>query len=279
MTTFLLIFAAGLAGGFIAGMVGVGGGVIFSPVLLLTLQSTGVTDPVLTPLTLGSSLLCTLAASASGAVSQWRRGAVALRTAVAAGGAAALAVTLMTVFVTTQPDYDRQVFRVVLGCVLLIVVARMLLTEAQRSDGEKPPDPPDFGEGRRSLPALGGVGALAGTLASAAGIGGGVVLVPAFSRLVRLPMLTAAGTSTLSIVWISLVGVIVYTVRGLGADVPPGALGYVCWPYALALAVPALFTARLGVRTAHRIDVRWVRRTFALLAFVIACRLLWASLA
>ena len=47
------------------------------------------------------------------------------------------------------------------------------------------------------------------------------------------------------------------------------------WLHAAVLAGPALITARLGVQTAHRIDVRWVRYSFAAFAAVVAVRLLW----
>ena len=114
-----VLIAAGLVGGFIAGLVGVGGGVIFGPVLLFAFSAAGVEDPVLTPLTLGTSLLCTMAASASGAVAQHRAGAVDWRTALAAGGLAAVAVVLIGRFVTTQPWYDRQAFQLVLAVVLV----------------------------------------------------------------------------------------------------------------------------------------------------------------
>ena len=67
--------------------------------------------------------------------------------------------------------------------------------------------------------------------------------------------------------------------RGLGAPVPDGALGYVHVPYALALALPAVVTARLGVGAAHRVHVKWVRWAFAGFAGIVAVRLLWNALA
>ena len=266
-----LLIAAGAIGGFIAGLVGVGGGIIFTPVLLFTFRGLGIEDPILTPLTLGSGLLCTLAASASGALAQRAKGAIDARTALGAGAVAALAVVLVALFVTTQPWYSKRVFQAVLGIVLVVVVARMLLKRGARGQ-----DGGLSGAGaRRGWGALAATGAAAGAIASAAGVGGGVVLVPAFNGLVRLPLKLAAGTSTAAIVLITLTGVVTYLVRGLGAAVPPGAVGYVHVPYALALAVPAVLTARLGVSAAHRIDVRWVRRAFAALAAVVAVRLLW----
>ena len=94
----------------------------------------------------------------------------------------------------------------------------------------------------------------------------------------RLPLRVAAGTSTAAIVLITGVGVATYTILGWGAAVPEGALGYVDWRGAAALALPAIVTARLGVATAHRIDVRKVRLSFAAFAALVAVRLLWNAL-
>lgn len=264
----LLIFlVAGALGGFIAGLVGVGGGVIFGPVLFFSYQAAGIEDPILTPLTLGSSLLCTFAASSSGAVAQFRAGAVDMRTALTAGSVAAAAVVFVGRFVAVQPWYDKRAFQLLLAVLLIVVVVRML---RKRNQVDAPASAV-----RRGLAGLVGTGAGAGVVAGLAGVGGGVVLVPLFSGLVRLPMKVAAGTSTAAIVLITGVGVVTYAVLGLGADVPNGALGYVDWRGSAALALPAIVTARLGVATAQRINVRAVRLSFAAFAAVVAARLLW----
>lgn len=268
-----LMIAAGALGGFVAGLIGIGGGVIFGPVLLFTFAGLGITDPVLAPLTLGSSLLCTFAASASGAVVQHQKGGIDPKTALASGAAATVTVVLMTLFVTTEPWYSRRVFQIVLGSVLVVVVARMLLKKSPRDQGL------DARGARRSAPALIGTGAAAGVLSSAAGVGGGVILVPAFNSLIKLPLRMAAGTSTAAIVLITGAGVVIYALLGLGQPVPEGALGYVHVPYALALSAPAVFTARLGVSTAHRVNVKWVRWAFALVAAIAAYKLLSDALA
>ena len=267
----VLLLVAGAVGGFIAGLVGVGGGIIFGPVLFYTYHAAGIEDPVLTPLTLGTSLLCTFAASASGTVSQRQAGAVDEKTALVVGGLAAIAVVLTGRLVATQPWYDKEAFQVVLGTVLIAVVARML---AKRGG----PDTLSAAGARRRPGPLAATGAAAGALSALAGVGGGVVLVPALNGLVRLPLKVAAGTSTAAITIITAVGVATYVTLGWGEPVPNGALGYVDWRGALALAAPAVVTARLGVTTAHRVDVRYVRYSFAAFAAVVAARLLWNAL-
>ena len=271
MPVLLVLLVVGAAGGFIAGLVGIGGGVIFGPALFFAFGAAGVTDPVLTPLTLGTSLLCTFAASASGTVAQQKRGAIDGRTALVTGAFAAVAVVLVGRFVSTQPWYDKEAFQLVLGVSLLVVVVRMLT--GGKADAYTSAD------ARATPPLLAATGGAAGAISALAGIGGGVVLVPMFSGLVRLPTKVAAGTSTAAITIITAVGVATYVVLGWSAPVPDGALGYVDWRGAAALALPAVVTARAGVTTAHRIDVRYVRYSFAAFAAIVAARLLWNALA
>ena len=267
----LVLILVGAVGGFLAGLVGVGGGIVFGPALFFAYQAAGVEDPTLTPLTLGTSLLCTFAASASGTVGQLRAGAVDRRTAAVVGAFAAVAVVLVGRFVSTQPWYDKDAFQLVLGVLLAVVVARML---TKRADV----DSLSTEGARRGAGALAVTGGAAGTVSALAGIGGGVVLVPVLNGLVRLPLRVAAGTSTAAITLITAVGVATYAVLGWDAGGPAGAVGYVDVRGAAALAVPAVVTARLGVSTAHRVDVRAVRLSFAAFAGVVAARLLWNAL-
>ncbi|MEL6613113.1 MAG: TSUP family transporter, partial [Bacteroidota bacterium] len=134
----VLLLVTGAIGGFVAGLIGIGGGVIFGPVFFFYFRAIGVDEAILTPLVLGTSLFCTLAASAAGTVSQLKKDGVHRRVALATGGCAAVAVFLMSRFVTTQPWYDARAFQVVLGVVLLVVVVRMLRKSWQSRRGVAP---------------------------------------------------------------------------------------------------------------------------------------------
>lgn len=266
-----ILASAGLAGGFIGGLIGLGGGVIFAPVLFFFLQAQGITDPVLTPLTIGSSLFGTLVTSAVSARAQHLRSAVDWRTALIAGLSSGIVVLAMTGFVTTRPWYDATVFQVVFAVVLAWVGLRMLL--GRNHQGQADP-----GVVSGTGPVLAAIGSAAGAVSAAVGVGGGVVLVPAYNRLLGIPMHRAVGTSSASIVFISFIGVMAYMGAGWNAAVPPTAVGYVDVVAALALSVTAAGAARIGVATAHRIKTVWLRRVFALLVLAVAVRLVLRAL-
>lgn len=271
----LILLGAGLAAGFVAGILGIGGGIIFTPVLLVYFQQLGL-SPVLVPkLTIGTSLVCTCIAALASTRHQVRRGAVARRMSLWVGGSSALAVALMTLLVTTQPWYDARAFQAVFAGLLLIVALRMALAVGPRTN-ERDTALPKM-TARQRGPTLLGIGSAAGAVATAAGVGGGIVLVPAYHRLLLMPMHRAVGTSSATIVLVSLAGIVSYAVLGWGAEVPATALGYVD-ARAFLLAVPAVFTARLGVWTAHRLPTRPLRLLFAGLAVFVALRMLYAAL-
>jgi uncharacterized membrane protein YfcA len=273
MTAFqaVLLGVAGLGAGFLAGLVGVGGGVIFTPVLFAVYGVLGVPSGVRTPLTVGTGLFCTGLAAGTSAVHHARRGAVDARMALGVGLASAVAVGLVSRFVVTRPWYDAALFQLLFATVLLVVVARMVRggTTETLSDSDA---------GAPRWESWLGTGTAAGTVAAAVGVGGGVVLVPAYHRWLRRPMHHAVGTSSATIVLISALSTLAYLLLGVGVTGRPGlALGYVDVGTGLLLAGPAVLGAQGGAALAHRVGTRWLRWSFALLAVVVAGRLVWGA--
>ena len=268
-----ILLGAGLLAGFVAGLIGVGGGVIFAPVLFFYYQSTGIAADVIAPLTIGSSLFCTLLAAIASAWKQYDKDSVVTRVAVTVGIFSALAVFLTTRFATTQPWYDGRMFQVVFSIVLLTVVARMVTGSKISDERAEPARERNFG-----WPALAAAGTVAGTVSAAAGVGGGVVLVPAYNQLMRLPIRLATGTSSTTIVLISLAGVLNYSILGWAEVGQPGIVGYVDVVRGMVIAIPSLLTANIGVRVAHHMNQRTLRMTFASIAAVVAVRLLFGAL-
>ena len=259
-----------------AGLVGVGGGVLFTPVLFAVYGLQGVPEAVRTPLTVGTGLLCTGLAAGASAVHHLRRGAVRLRPALGVGLASAGAVGLVSRYGVTQPWYDSRVFQLLFAAVLLVVVARMVWGPSGDGDAPTAAGAEDATDGWGLWV---GTGTAAGTVAAAVGVGGGVVLVPAYSRWHRLPFHAAVGTSSATILIISTLSVGTYAVLGAGlGGRPPLALGYVDFGTGLLLAGPAVVGAQAGAVLAHRLDTTGLRWSFAALAIVVAGRLVIGAL-
>lgn len=270
----IFILIGGFAG-FVAGLVGVGGGVIFAPVLLFAYQELGIDDSIITQVTIATSLLCTVFASLGGSFQHFRSGNVIPKLALVVGLFSIVFITLTTSLITTQPWYDKDVFRIVFGAMLIIVAIRMLPTKKESpSSDENSKSTSD----KRPLPALAGIGGLAGFVSAAAGVGGGVVLVPSYNKLLKYPLLKSVGSSTATITIITTAGVLNYIYQGYQAPELFGPLGFVDYKTGLLLAVPAVFTSQWGARVASKMDRAKLRLGFSLLAGIVAVRMIWSVL-
>jgi uncharacterized membrane protein YfcA len=260
---------AGLGAGFVAGLVGVGGGVIFTPVLFAIYGVLGVPGAVHTPLTVGTGLFCTGLAAGASALHHVRRNAVHPWMALGVGLASAGAVGLVSGLVVTRPWYDNRLFQLLFAAVLVVVAVRMVRgpAAADFQTFERVDTP-------RWLSWI-GTGTAAGAVASAVGVGGGVVLVPSYNRFFHLPLHRAVGTSSATIFVISAMSTVAYAWLGAGMGGRPLAVGYVDVGTGLLLAVPAVVGAQGGAALAHRIETGWLRWSFAALAVVVAGRLAW----
>lgn len=257
-----LLLAVGAFAGVIAGLFGVGGGMILVPVVLWALQMQGLTDLAHAQhLAIGTSFAVMVFTSFSSAWSQYRKQAVDWAVFQAMAPAVVLGVALGAVIAQFLPNKGLQVFFVVF---VSVVAIRSLM-------GIKPTP-------SRQLPrkrGLFGVGGLFGVLSSWVGIGGGSLTVP-FLTFCNVPVHRAVGTSA-ALGWpIAVAGVIGYWWSGRGvAGLPEGSWGFIYLPAVAILAVATMIAAPWGVKLSHQLSADKLKKGFGVLLLVIAARMLW----
>lgn len=258
LTTLALFALAGLAAGLLAGLLGIGGGLVVVPVLYFHFGGDPVTAPYAMHLALGSSLAFIVINSGVAAWThakldgvRWHEVAL-LAPGLSAGALAGAAIA----------DYlPTVVLAKFFGSFLLVMAALMTFRRA----GE-------FRAPRNWMSAV--IGGPMGVVASLAGVGGGVMVVPwLLARGHRA--VHAVATSSVCTVIVAALGAAGYAAF---ADPLPleGVTGYVHWYAVFGIAVTALVSAQLGARLAHRVDQKLLRRGFALLLVVVGARLLFA---
>ncbi len=255
MTELLLlgaaVLAAGLVGGLIAGLFGVGGGTVLVPALFYAFSVLGLGGDANLHVAIGTSLLTIVATSWRSLGAHRAHGAVDERVLkrwtpwVAVGaliGAGVAGVTSM------------EGLAVVYGVCLAVVAAQMGLLPETATLAKDLPD----GWGRR------GIGALIGGLSAMMGVGGGSfggMLMTLCGRPIHQAVATASGFG----VAIGLAATLGFVVFGWGAEGrPPLSLGYVNVPAALAMGLLTTLVAPYGARMAHRLNRKVLRRAFAL---------------
>ncbi len=261
---FVVLLLVGAVVGVMAGLFGVGGGFLMVPAQFWALGMLGVDPETALRTAFGTSLAVVIPTAASGAWAHHCRQCVrwdAVRWMGLSAALAALAGALLSTRVPGRP------LELLLGLVLCAAAVQLLMQRGSCDMG---------GEERALTP--GGYLALGlpgGLLAGLLGIGGGIVLVPLMTLVLRYPVRTAVGTSTPVILCAAIGGVVGYALTVPAAAVTlPGSIGYVNLPSAAALAIASVPMAQVGARLAHACPPRLLRTALAAVMVVVGLLML-----
>lgn len=255
---YLWYAVTGILAGLLAGLMGVGGGLVIVPSLLFAFALQGLESRYLAHLAVGTSLAAIVPISVSSLWAHHRRGAVewslvlllAPGLMLGAWSGAWLADQMST-------PWLKRLF----GAFLLLVALQMV-------SGFQPP--PGGRHPGRWLFAV--TGWLIGGVSGLVGIGGGTMTVP-FLVWQGYPLPRAVATSAACGLPIALAGAAGFIF--FGADVQiSGAAGYVHWSAMVVIALFAVVMAPLGARLAHTLPVAVLRRLFAAVLAIVGSRLL-----
>ncbi|TVR97354.1 MAG: sulfite exporter TauE/SafE family protein [Rhodospirillales bacterium] len=256
----------GLVAGVLAGLLGVGGGIVIVPMLYWLLPLAGVDESVRMHLAVGTSLATIVPTSIVSALAHRRRGAVdagLLRT-YAPGIVAGVLIGAAFGVRAGGP-----VLTLIFASVALVVAADMALRRREVQLAERPV----------RGPAAQAIGAFIGAVSAVMGIGGGTLSVPAFT-LMGVPVHRAVGTAAAIGLIISVPGALGFMLGGLDDPrLPPGSVGYVNLLAFLAIVPATMLAAPHGVRLAHAISPRALRLAFAFFLLATAVRMFHNTLA
>ena len=252
----------GLIAGVLAGLLGVGGGIVIVPVLYHLFTLLGIDESVRMHMAVGTSLATIIPTSIMSSRAHRRRGSLdmgLIRRLMPGVVAGVVAGSLAS--------------RVLSGSVLTAVFAVMALLVALNMAFKR-----DGFALRDGLPGPVGtalMGSGIGGVSTLMGIGGGTLSVPILNAL-RVPMHTAVGTGAMLGMVISVPGALAFVLNGLDVPLrPPLSLGYVNL-LGMALIVPAtMATTGWGATLAHRIDAKRLRQVFAAFLALTALRMFY----
>lgn len=259
-----VMIAAAFAG-VLAGLLGVGGGIVIVPVLFWVFTFTQLDPDVAMPVAVATSLATIIATAISSARAHHKRGAVDMALVkrwgpwMAAGALLGGAVAGLV---------DSEALMLVFGTVGLVVSVNLARPKTLVLSQDLP-------QGKAAQPAL---ATTIGTVSAMMGVGGGTLGVPILTAC-SVPVHRAVGTASAFGLIIAVPAVIALILSGLGAEGrPPLSLGYVNL-VAFALIVPiSTAMAPRGAQLAHALDAKWVKRAFAVFLAITSVRMLWTAL-
>lgn len=267
----LMIYAAlavGLAviaafAGLMAGLLGIGGGVVIVPALYYVEGFLSVADVHRMHLAVGTSLAVIMVTAVTSVATHWRHGAVdvgILKTYAPGVLVGVLAGTLIAAMVKGA------VLTIVFAAAAIAVSLNMLRGNRAFRLGTTMPGQAGSGV----------LGLLTGGVSTMAGIGGGAMTV-AILTLYSVPIHMAVGTASAVGVLVSLPGAVGFAMIGWNmAELPPFSLGYVNLAAFAVLAPVTAVMAPVGARLAHRMPQRGLGFVFAGFLGLAALNMLWS---
>lgn len=264
LMTLALYLLLGALAGVVAGLFGIGGGLLIVPVLIFTFQLQGVDAAVLTHMAVATSLATIVVTSLSSVRTHHKHGAVRWELFKP------LAVGILVgavIGVNTAVQLPGTVLQVALGIFALLVAVQMALNLKPGVGGQVP-----------GVAELGVSGGVIGWASSIFGIGGGTLTVPYLSWR-SVVMQQAVATSAACGLPIALMGALTNVWLGWGeARLPEWSLGYVYLPAFAGIVLASSLTAPVGARLAHRLPQSVLKKVFALFLVVVAARFIFSNL-
>ena len=246
--------------GVLAGLFGIGGGIIIIPTFFYIFSYLAFPDEILSHMVLGSSLGVIAFSSISSTFSHHSKGAVNWRLIKVVAPSIVIGYSLGGL---TEGYLESSTLQGLVSLFLVVASVQLIF--------EFPP-PSQNPKTNLAGPVIagGGIGWLSGVF----GIGGGIFSVPYFYHR-GLKMMHAIGTSAACGIPIAIAGSISYILIGYGnLDLPEYSLGYVYLPATIIVGVMSSITAKYGVNIAHRMKQKKLRIAFAFLVMIMALNLL-----
>ena len=255
-----LYLALGAFAGTLAGLFGIGGGLVIVPVLIFSFGLQGISAEIAAHLAIGTSLATIVFTSVSSIRSHHLRGAVRwdiVRFMV-------VGIVIGAVFgAVTAAMLSGAELELIIGIFVMLVAFKMLL-EANPKPGREVP-------GRIGL---GAAGTSIGWASAIFGIGGGTLTVP-FLSWCNLRMQNAVATSAACGLPIALAGALANMGTGWNnPELPALSVGFIYLPAFAGIVITSVLFARVGANLAHRLNARLLKKVFAIFLILVGTHFL-----
>ena len=252
--------ASAVVVGFMAGLFGIGGGLIMVPVLFYVFSFVGIEKIFVMHLALGTSFSIIIPTSIISTITHMKFKAVDFTIVKTFGLFVVIGVVFGTIFAVNLKTSSL----VLLFSIMTIIFSIYFLMERKKIN----PVPKKINLIYRVI-----CGFLSGFLSAPMGIGGGVFNVPIF-KIFGYSINVAIGSSAAIGFLTALTGAIGFAASGSYLNINiPLSLGFVNIPTFLIFVPITAFMAKIGAKTAHKVNKRFLGKLFGIYLFIVACRL------
>ncbi|BBN81043.1 UPF0721 transmembrane protein [Pseudoalteromonas sp. A25] len=263
----LLIVSCALLGsivGFLAGLLGIGGGLVIVPVLsAILIHFDVVPESQIVLVAIATSLASILFTSTSSALAHHRNGNVPWDIAPFVMGGVAIGALISGFLAALLPE---PMIRSIFAVSVVLIATRMLYSSSKKSTVSLRPLPNGL--------VLSAITTMMGGLSAMIGIGGGALIVPLLSYF-SLDIRKAIGCASASGIVIALFGSLGYITSGSAHyTLDEGFAGFIYLPALFGIVLTSWFMAPIGAKSTQFLPVSTIKKIFAALLFVIATHMI-----
>lgn len=263
------VFLGGIVG-FLAGLLGIGGGLIIVPALVYIFPLVGINNEIIMPMALGTSLAAIVLTSSSAAFAHSKKNNIPWQLTkplifMVSFGA------LLGAFIAARLTTEILVsfFATVVILLALYMLFSISKTKAKKEENVVKQMPANY--------LLQLICFITGIIASLMGIAGGAILVPVLTYL-GLPIRQSIGIATACGVMVALFGSAGYIITGVNSPLlPEWSLGYIYVPALVGLVISSTLLAPVGVKFASKLPVKTLKKGFAIFLILVALKMLLAG--
>ncbi len=261
MEFYLLLFFAGVVGGFISGMLGVGGGLIYILILPTAFLYLGIPEQEVAQYTIANSLLGTFFAASFGTFNHFRNKEFYPK-AIGVISFSGILIGILTIFfVVNTSFYSKEVFNIV-----VIFLLSLMLFSTMRNAKKQNLFVERVKKVKRFFSFTGGT---AGMVAALTGLGGGIIIIPFLSEGLKMEV-KKAKTISLGVISITSLSMVIYNLFQqpmLPIDIAH--TGYILFQVTIPLILGTLLSATMGVKLSRRISATTISYLFSIFVVIV----------
>ena len=255
----ILLILSGLIGGFLAGMLGVGGGIIYILILPSALSNAGVCDEQLVAYTIANSLFAIFIASFSANIRSILNNTFMYKEVLSIGVLNVIFGIFGMKYIVQTDWYSKDLFNVIIVLILGGMLFRMLIISKEKENNE-------IGF---NVSKMGITGASAGLISALSGLGGGVVIVPMLQNFFNMDI-KKAKTISLGVIGLMAFSLTVFNVfSDVNCVSTKFQTGFIVYPVTLIMCVGVLIGTPLGVKVAKMTSSEKLKITFSIILLLV----------
>ena len=269
ITLFIILLVIGAVVGYYSGLIGTGGNIILIPAFDILFHYLQIPENEVVKFIIAHSFFITAFTGLSVSYKQFKVKNLYVKEVLFISVAGMITAYFMTEFIKNGNWYHKSDFDLVFFTLLLILAIRMLFFKQP---------PPPINDNHLNKPYFPIIGIVAGLISSLSGLGGGIIVIPILTDILKTPLKKASSISIGVVAMLALpisASYLSIDARSAMQHVLPAQLGYISMFIAAPVLMGVFSTTGWGVRTAQKTDPNKLRLILGIVVIILCAKMVY----